>query len=184
MKLRLLVYIIAAVPIAFMVGSLCAVQMVLGIQNVLGIPGTRFRIGDAVVEKEADWILDSSRRGADAPARIYGFLPRWFTSAGVENDLGIYFAFSIADGCTRGRKLGFEELSPAQETRAAELLRQPEIQRGARKLPFERIKFQGWRALARKVNEGVVIIVPALRVTILASELDLAEAVRLRATGS
>jgi hypothetical protein len=151
--------------IAVVLGALSALTKettLLRLQERLSIPGSRFRVGLAEFERPGQWLLLASRRTRDEPPRLYGMFPMWLVSKPPLIDLERFYTFR--DGSVT---VSLVEQGKHRATDAAEALSRSSLSKIPPSSKLKRGMFHGYDSLELRDDNGTIIIVPALQVTIM-----------------
>lgn len=163
-------FVLVTVTVTLLVGLALKLafseRALLAIQNGLDIPGEQFTMGSATFAKPKNWLLLSSRRHRDEPARMFGFVPKWLTPGEHEAPKERYLMFLARSG-KEETVITFRETDSEQNRKLERLWSKlPEVSPRSNLLSWERRGFHDLAALEARSATSTTTYVPSIRVEI------------------
>lgn len=166
MRVRRVVLLLALLVIGLSFLVPCKNQAILRLQHSMGIVSP-FRVGDAAVSPDSDWVLLGSRTARGQQAYAFGIFPPW-VSGFEESRLpqSAYYSFRRVSGCDSVGEIGFLAIGSAEQARARELIRNRQETLDGNAVEF--IRYRGFEAFSYQSAKSAVIVIPELAVQIVA----------------
>lgn len=148
----------------------------LQIQNLLDI-SSQVRIGDALITREKNWLVVTSRNERGDQVKLFGIIPQWALFRKLNAPEGQFCSFLVySDGNVMPLHLSFTEMDPDTMAKSRALLKKCAEGRSGNEFACNLVKVGLWSAMVGVSGTQpsmAFVSIPDLRLSIFVDKANL-----------